>query len=86
MATLALSVQESSPPALWFWGFLKEELVTYPGRLGTVARMVIAATLIMVVCMTYRIPGAFLGALYALLLSPRESSSHFGVGRKQCSS
>jgi multidrug resistance protein MdtO len=34
--------------------------------------MVISATLIMIVCMTYRLPYAFLGALYALLLS-RES-------------
>ena len=71
MASLAQSVPESPQP-LWFWGFLKEELVPYPGRVNTVARMVIAATLVMIVCMTFRIPYGFQGAIYVLFVS-RES-------------
>jgi len=72
MATFAQSVPESSPRSTWFWGFLKEELVPYPGRFSTVARMVISATLVMIVCMTFRIPYGFQGAIYALFIS-RES-------------
>ena len=64
--------QLSSPPA-WLWEFLKEELAPYPGRLARVARMTLAATLVMIVCMTFRIPFAFQGAVYALMIS-RESS------------
>jgi multidrug resistance protein MdtO len=72
MATLAQNVPKSQPLARWFWEFLKEELAPYAGRAGTVARMVIAATLIMIVCITFRIPYAWQGAIYALLVS-RES-------------
>jgi multidrug resistance protein MdtO len=69
MATLAQSVPESPRPWAWFGGFLKEELAPYPGRAGTVARMVIAATLVMVICMTFRISYAYQGAVFALLIS-----------------
>jgi multidrug resistance protein MdtO len=56
----------------WLWEFLKHELAPYPGRALTVARMVLAATLVMIICNTFRIPYAFLGGIYALLIS-RES-------------
>jgi multidrug resistance protein MdtO len=69
MATPAQSVLVLPKPAVWFQEFLKEELAPYPGRAGTVARMVIAATLVMVICMTFRIHYAFQGAVYALLIS-----------------
>jgi multidrug resistance protein MdtO len=69
MATLAQSVPESRRPSAWFWEFLKEELAPYPGRAETVARMVIAATVVMVICMTFRIHYGFQGAIYALLIS-----------------
>jgi multidrug resistance protein MdtO len=72
MATLVQSVPKSQQPLEWFGEFLKQELAPYPGRAAIVARMVIAATLIMIICMTFRIPYAFQGALYALLIS-RES-------------
>ena len=54
---------------IWFWGFLKSELTPYPGRAWTVGRMVISATIVMVVVMTFRIPFGFLGAIYTMLLS-----------------
>src|SRR5260370_42118968 len=69
MATLAQSVPESPRPLAWFGGFLKEELAPYPGRVGTVARMAIAATLVMIICMTFPIPYAYQGAAYALIIS-----------------
>jgi multidrug resistance protein MdtO len=72
MASLAESVRDARRPGPWLWQFLKEELTPYPGRTGTVARMVIAATLVMLVCVTFRIPFAFQGAIYALLVT-RES-------------
>jgi multidrug resistance protein MdtO len=71
MATLAQSMG-ASPPARWLGEFLTGELAPYPGRIGTVGRMVLAATLVMVICETYRIPFAYLGSLYTLLIS-RES-------------
>ncbi len=54
---------------VWFWGFLKNELAPYPSRAWTVGRMVISATIVMVVVMTFRIPFGFLGAVYTMLLS-----------------
>ncbi len=72
MAGLAQTAPKSPGPLTWFWGFLKEELAPYPGRLGTATRMVIAATLVMLICVTFRIPYGFQGAIYALLIT-RES-------------
>ena len=59
-------------PLTWLRKFLKHELAPYPGRALTVARMVLAVTLVMIICNTFRIPYAFVGAIYALLIS-RES-------------
>lgn len=82
MATLAHDVldvdrlDERGPGALraltWFSEFLKHELAPYPGRAVTVARMVLAATAVMIICNTFRIPYGFVGAINALLIS-RES-------------
>ena len=72
MDTLARSLHETSPPLIWFGEFLREELAPYPGRTATVLRMTIAATLVMIACMTFRIPFGFIGATYALLIT-RES-------------
>jgi multidrug resistance protein MdtO len=62
----------AASPLAWFEEFLKQELAPYEGRVGTVARMTFAATLVMIVCMTFRISYAWQGAIYALLIS-RES-------------
>jgi len=69
MATAAQSPRESPPALDWFLEFLKEELAPVPGRAGIVARMVIAATLVMIICETFRIPYAFEGAIYTLIIS-----------------
>jgi multidrug resistance protein MdtO len=53
----------------WFWDFLRSELAPYPGRGLIVARTTIAATITMILVMTFRIPGGFLGPLFAFLIS-----------------
>jgi multidrug resistance protein MdtO len=73
MATLAQALPQSLSRLNWVKEFLKQELAPYPGRTAIVTRMVVSATLIMIVCMTFRIPYSWLGAIYALLVS-RESS------------
>ena len=72
MATLAHEIPYVARPLKWFWEFLKHELAPYPGRGATVARIVLAATLVMIICNTFRIPYALLGGIYALMIS-RES-------------
>jgi multidrug resistance protein MdtO len=72
MAAVVQNFAESSHPLVWFRNFLKEELASYPGRAHLVARMVIAATLIMLITMTFRIPYGVIGGLITLLIS-RES-------------
>jgi multidrug resistance protein MdtO len=69
MATLAQALPRSSGPLAWFRQFLKEELAPYPGRTALVARMTIAATAIMIITMTFRIPYAPFAAVYALTIS-----------------
>ncbi len=53
----------------WFWSFLKSELSPYPGRAWVVGRMVISASIVMLLVMTFQIPNGFLGAIYTLFLS-----------------
>jgi multidrug resistance protein MdtO len=53
----------------WFWSFLKTELAPYPGRAWVVARVTIAATLVMILVMTFQIPNGFLAAIFTLFLS-----------------
>jgi multidrug resistance protein MdtO len=73
MASTTLSLPELLRPLAWLREFLKEELTPYEGRAATVARMVIAATLVMIISVTFRIPYAAFGAIYSLLIT-RESS------------
>jgi multidrug resistance protein MdtO len=56
----------------WFWQFVRHELTSYPGRPALVGRMIIAATLVMIISMTFRLPEGAYGAIYALTIS-RES-------------
>ena len=72
MATVAQSVPEPQRQSAWLWEFFREELRPYPGRVGLVARMMIAATIAMLISMTFRIPEGAYGGVFALTLS-RES-------------
>jgi multidrug resistance protein MdtO len=54
----------------WLREFLRWEVAPYPGRVNTVIRMTIAATLVMIIIVTFRIPNAgFLAALFSILLA-----------------
>ena len=53
----------------WFPDFLKKELAPYPGRGALVARKGLSATLTMILIVTFRIPGGYVGALTAFLFS-----------------
>ncbi len=75
MASIAQSLPASSSYSSLLFGWLKGELAPYPGRVHLVARMVIATTLVMIVCMAYRIPYAWQAATYALLVSRETSRS-----------
>ncbi len=66
----------------WFWRFLKTELTPYPGRAWVVARVTIAATIVMLLVMTFRIPGGFLGAIFTLFLSRENPTATFFAGMK----
>ncbi len=66
----------------WFWGFLKTELAPYPGRAWVVGRVTIAATLVMLVVMTFQIPNGFLGAIFTLFLSRENPTATFVAGLK----
>src|SRR5580704_9373916 len=72
MATASLPILRWNSLLTWLPDFLREELLTYPGRVALVFRMVVAATLITIVGMTFRIPYTFQAAIYALMIS-RES-------------
>ena len=70
----APATASSQSPWQWFGNFLLKELEPFPGRGWTVARMTIAATIVMWCIMVFRIPGAALGAYYTLLFS-RDSAA-----------
>src|SRR6266404_5812816 len=66
---IAQGVQTAPGRAAWFWEFLKEELAPYPGRAETVARVVVAATLVIIICQAFRVHNGFQGAIYAFIVS-----------------
>src|SRR6201995_172124 len=73
MATITQSLPQSSGPVPWMWKFLRQELALYPGRTALLARMTIAAALVMIVCMTFRVPYAYQAAIYVLMISRQTS-------------
>lgn len=72
MSTLAQSASQLDRRVGSLLALIREELAPYPGRGTVVARMVISSVIVMVLVMTFRIPGAALAGYYTLLLS-RES-------------
>jgi len=69
MASEAIRIPHAERFSEWFPDFLKKELAPYPGRGTIVARMVISATLTMILIETFHIPSGIIGPLIALLLS-----------------
>src|SRR3984885_7797885 len=65
----------------WFREFLRGELAPYPGRVNTVVRMTVTATLTMILVVTFRIPNAFLAALFSILLARENLAATWRGGR-----
>jgi multidrug resistance protein MdtO len=59
----------SAPFIQWFASFLREELKPYPGRAVLALRYTVAATITMLLIVTFRLPGAAVGGFFSLLLS-----------------
>ena len=68
MDAIAERAEELPWPLVWLREFFKEELAPYPGRGTLVARMVITATLVMLITMTFHLPFG-VQAIYALSIS-----------------
>jgi multidrug resistance protein MdtO len=66
----------------WFWNFLKKELTPYPGRAWVVGRVTLSATIVMLLVMTFRLPGGFLGAIFTIFISRENPTATFLSGIK----
>ncbi len=66
---------------LWFREFIQWEVAPYPGRMNTVVRMTVTATLVMIIAVTFRIPNAFLAALFSILLARENLAATWRGGR-----
>jgi multidrug resistance protein MdtO len=53
----------------WFASFLREELKPYSGRAVLALRYTVAATITMLLIVTFRLPGAAVGGFFSLLIS-----------------
>src|SRR5260370_32686052 len=69
MTTAAETLAEWPHPLVWLRDFLKEELAPYPGRAALVARIVIAATIVMCLTMPFRLPCGAYAAISTFMLS-----------------
>lgn len=69
MGAFAQSLPEPTGRLASLWNFLKHELAPYRGRTAVVARIVTASTLVMIVCMTCRIPSGAIAAIFTFLIS-----------------
>lgn len=69
MATTATTLTKPEGYLAWIGEFLKHELRPYPERAVAASRIVVAATLTMIVIMTFRIHDGGLGTLYAFLIA-----------------
>ncbi len=68
-APAGVAAPPSPPFSQWFPSFLREELKPYPGRALLALRYTTAATITMLLIITFRLPGAAVGGFFSLLLS-----------------
>jgi multidrug resistance protein MdtO len=83
MASAAVPVAQPSAldeTARFFWNFLKDELTPYPGRWWIVGRVTIAASIVMLIVMTFQLPVGFQGAIFTLFLSRENPIATFRSG------
>ena len=85
MATRAIQFRRrpARPTVSWLWfrEFIRWEVAPYPGRVNTVIRMTIAATLVMIIVVTFRIPNAALAGLFSILLARENLAATWRGGR-----
>jgi multidrug resistance protein MdtO len=85
MATRATQLRQPARRTVswvWFREFIRWEVAPYPGRVNTVIRMTIAATLVMIIIVTFRIPNAgFLAGLFSILLARENLAATWRGGR-----
>lgn len=81
MATVVQTVPIRPNVFNWVLDLLRDELAPYPGRGYLVLRMTLAATIVMVLNMTFRIPYGAYGAIYALVLSRENPEASFKAVR-----
>ena len=65
----------------WFREFIRWEVAPYPGRLNTVIRMTIAATFVMIIIVTFRIPNAALAGVFSILLARENLAATWRSGQ-----
>jgi len=63
-----------------FWRLIRKDLTPYPGRVWVVGRVTIAATIVMLLVMTFRLPGGFLGAIFTVFLTRENPMATFQAG------
>ena len=68
-ARVGASAPPSPPFIQWFGSFLRQELKPYPGRAILALRYTVAATITMLLIVTFRLPGAAVGGFFSLLIS-----------------
>jgi multidrug resistance protein MdtO len=66
---------------VWFREFIRWEIAPYPGRMSTVVRITIAATLVMILVVTFRIPNAALAGLFSVLLARENLAATWRGGK-----
>ena len=64
----------------WFWNFLKTRIHALSGPGLGVGRVTISATIVMLLVMTFRIPGGFLGAIFTLFITRENPTATFVSG------
>ena len=69
MASTQATLSRPDDYFAWISDFFKNELEPYPGRAVAVSRIVVAATLTMIVILAFRIHGGGLGTLYAFFIA-----------------
>src|ERR1700741_2983108 len=69
MSTAAQTITKPACPLQWFGDLLKEELALYPEREAVVTRAGLAAAIVMILTMVFRMPYGAYAALYAVTIS-----------------
>lgn len=79
-ANISSSAPKAASAGQSFWQLIQKELTPYPGRAWVVGRVTISATIVMLLVMTFRLPGGFLGAIFTFFLTRENPMATFRAG------